>query len=62
MPVQTSDAPDLMDKKIRKVYIKNGRRRMTTDSGVLLMPSSLSRMMFGKQRGGKYSHLQETKK
>lgn len=59
MPIAA--APALVDKKVRKVYIKDGRRRMMTDSGIMLAPASLTRLMFGKSKGGKYSHVQDSK-
>ena len=61
MIISTHTAPDLMDKKIRSIYIKNGRRSIQTDSGVMRIPAGLSRTMFGRMRGGKYSNVQKTK-
>ena len=56
MPVRTNDIPALTDKRIKHVYIKNGKRYMMTDSGKMAAPASLSRMMFGKLKGGKYNN------
>ena len=56
MTMATTDAPKMMDRSRR--YIKDGKRRMMTDSGYMLAPASLSRLMFGKTRGGKYSEKQ----
>lgn len=50
--------PHLTDKRIGRVYIKDGRRRMMTDSGTMLASAGLTRLMFGKARGGKYSARQ----
>jgi hypothetical protein len=59
MPMTTSDAPALTDEKIRKVYIKDGQRKMTTDSGYMYTPAHHARSLFGKMRGGRYSMIQE---
>ena len=50
--------PHLTDKRIGRVYIKDGRRRMMTDSGTMLASAGLTRLMFGKAKGGKYSARQ----
>lgn len=55
MTMATTTAPDMLDKTIKKLYIKDGKRRVMTDSGVMLTPAHLSRRMFGRMRGGKYS-------
>ncbi len=57
--MSTQNAPALLDKKIRKVYIKDGQRKMMSDSGYMMMPADHSRKMFGKMKGGKYSMIQE---
>ena len=59
-PLSTTDAPALTDKKVRKVYIKDGKRRVSTDGGFMFTSAHLSRRMFGKLKGGRYSHLQES--
>ena len=54
-PLSTSDAPDLMK---RKVYIKNDQRKIPTSDGYMHMPATVSRRTFGKLQGGKYSIAQ----
>lgn len=55
-PLSTSDIPKLV-KAPRKMprYIKNGRRMMQTDTGFMYADSAMSKNMFGKMKGGKYS-------
>lgn len=55
-PLSTSDAPKLLQAK--RVYIRDGVRKMQTDSGYMHMQSDTARRMFGKLKGGKYSKLQ----
>lgn len=57
--IRLNDAQDLTNRSIRRVYIKNGRRKMMTDSGVMLSPASLNRRTFGRMKGGKYSDTQK---
>lgn len=58
-PLTTTDAPHLLDKRIRNVYIKDGRRKMMSSDGYMFMSSDATRKIFGKYRGGKYSLKQE---
>ena len=58
-PLSTSGASNLLDKKIRKVYIKDGERRIRTSDGYMKIKQDISRRLFGKLRGGKYSFLQD---
>lgn len=53
-----SDMPKITDTAIKKFYIKDGKRRVQTDSGFMMMPAGMSRTMFGKMKGGKYSEKQ----
>ena len=55
MTMSLSDAPDTVDKTIKKVWIKNGKRKMTTSDGMMHVNAELARKMFGKMKGGKYS-------
>ena len=54
----TTDAPKVLDRATKRFYIKGGKRRMMTDSGFMYAPASLSRLMFGRVKGGKYSDRQ----
>lgn len=54
-PLRLSDAPSLTDRSVRSVYIKDGRRKMMSDTGHMYMPADLARKLFGRLRGGKYS-------
>jgi hypothetical protein len=56
-PLSTSDAPDLVKKG--RVYIKDGKRKISSSDGVMHMSSSRSKQIFGKLKGGRYSKLQE---
>lgn len=49
-----SDAPDLLDKRTR-IYIKDGKRKMLSDSGYMYMGRNKARKIFGRMKGGKYS-------
>lgn len=55
-PASTSTIPSSVQ---RKVYIKEGKRKMMTDGGYMMVDANHSRRMFGKLQGGKYSKLQE---
>lgn len=57
-PLSTSDAPKLLEKSARKVYIKDGQRKMLTDTGYMKTPASLAKRHYGTLQGGKYSTLQ----
>lgn len=57
-PLSSSDAPDLQDKSIKKIWIKDGRRRIMTDGGYMDLSSKFSRKMFGNYKQGKYSEKQ----
>lgn len=57
-PLSTSDAPSVLDKKVSKLYIKDGKRLLPTSDGVMSLSSDRSKKMFGKMKGGKYSKLQ----
>ena len=57
-PLSLSGAPDLQDKSIRKIWIKNGKRRITTDSWYMDLDSKYSRKLFGNYKGGKYGQKQ----
>lgn len=61
MTTDTSKLPSLVDKSVRKVWIKDGRRRLMTDSGFMLAPQEYMRRMFGRLRGGKYSEVQHAR-
>ena len=55
----TNDAPVLLDKSVKHVWIKDGRRKLMSDGGYAYMDANYARRMFGNQRGGKYSLRQE---
>ena len=57
--MDTSKAPDLMDRSVRRVWIKNGKRRIPTDGGYMELNSSHSRKLFGNLKQGRYSQLQK---
>lgn len=59
MTLDTGKLPNLTDRSIRRVWIKNGERRITTDSGYMKLSSDFSRRLFGKYKGGRYSVLQD---
>ena len=50
-----SDAPDTTDKTIKRVWIKDGKRKMTSSDGMMHIDAQQARKMFGKMKGGKYS-------
>lgn len=58
-PLSTSDAPKILDRSIKRFYIKNGQRSMPTSDGSMKIPADVSRHLFGKFKGGKYSKLQD---
>ncbi len=58
MTIALADVPKIADSSIKKFYIKDGKRRIQTDSGFMMLPSGMSRLMFGKMKGGKYSQRQ----
>lgn len=53
--LSTEGAPNLLDKKIQKVYIKDNKRKMITDTGFMYIPADHARSLFGRHKGGKYS-------
>ena len=59
MTIDTSKAPDLVNKSIRRVWIKNGHRRISTDGGWMELSSRFSRKLFGNYKQGRYSKLQD---
>lgn len=46
------------DKRMAK-YIKNGKRKMMSSDGVMMMDADKARKIFGKQKQGKYSLKQD---
>ena len=57
-PLSTSGAPDLVKRNTR-VYIKDGMRKLMTDSGYMHTPASMMRKMLGRMKGGRYGQLQD---
>ena len=55
MTMSLSDAPDTTDKTIKRVWIKDGKRKMTSSDGMMHIDAQQARKMFGKMKGGKYS-------
>ena len=55
MPENLSQFPKMTDKSMTKVYIKDGRRKMMSDTGHMFMGADSARKAFGKYKGGKYS-------
>lgn len=55
MTVDLSTASSLTDKKTRKVWIKDGQRRMMTDSGWMNLSAKYGRKLFGNYKQGRYS-------
>lgn len=51
--------PDLVDKSVRNVWIKDGKRRMMTDSGWMTANADSARKMFGNYKQGRYSIKQK---
>jgi len=58
MTSSLADTPKIVDASIKKFYIKDGKRKIQTDTGFMMMPAGMSRMLFGKMKGGKYSERQ----
>ena len=58
MTVSLPDLKSLTDKKTKKVWIKDGMRKMMTDTGYMKTPADMTRKMFGRLKGGKYSQTQ----
>jgi hypothetical protein len=44
---------------MKKIWIKDGKRKMMSDSGHMFMKADTARKIFGKLKGGKYSLKQE---
>lgn len=57
MTIDTVKLPELVKPKA-KVYIKDGMRKMMTDSGYMKIGAPHARRTFGKLQGGKYSQSQ----
>ena len=57
--MDTGQHPQIMDKSIKKVYIKDGKRKMPTGDGYMMMSAKKGKQMFGAHRGGKYSAKQK---
>lgn len=58
MTLSTSDIPSLVEKNPRKVWIKDGQRRISTDSGYMNIGAKFARKMFGNYKQGRYSKSQ----
>lgn len=59
--MDTSRNPNLTERSIKRIWIKDGKRRMITDGGYMDLSSSLSKKMFGNLKQGRYSQLQDNK-
>lgn len=57
--MDSGSSPKLLDKSIQKIWIKDGKRKLMSDTGHMYMGEGIARKTFGRYRGGKYGLKQE---